>query len=103
MGIFQEGICGNISVFLERIKKKNERIVANGRNLVPVPIKIDLNIRETLASIRQDFVTNIVSDKTISEYMRRNYHSKGDNQIYKKIKFEITEGKLQDYYKQSEI
>lgn len=70
---------------LRKDKKKNERVVANGRKLLPVPIEIDLNIRDMLASMRQDFVTNIIrSDKTICEYMRRNYHSKGGNQIHKK-------------------
>lgn len=68
---------------LKKDKRKNETVIANGRNLLPVPIDIDSNIRDMLASMRQDFVTNIIrSDKAITEYMRRNYHSKGGNQIH---------------------
>lgn len=75
-------------------RKKKERVVALGRSLLPAPIGIDFNVRHMLAAMRQDFVTNVIrTDKTILEYMRRSYHSKGGHQIHKKMKLETTQEK----------
>ena len=69
---------------LNENKKKHSRLISESRNLLPMPIHVNDDVKSILSSMRDDEIaTAVKNDKTICEYVRRMFTVKGGEQHHK--------------------
>ncbi|XP_035222706.1 uncharacterized protein LOC118195486 [Stegodyphus dumicola] len=71
--------------FFKGERKRRERVIQAGRNLLPFPSHVEQNVREIFLSMRQDTIYAIAKyDRVICEYLRRMFYAKGGHEIHRK-------------------